>query len=122
MKTVQTHLPAADSPGSRAALLFALVAQRLHAYYEHGQEFTPARGATLVADWLARTGRNLPLEARLRLARLSDDMARTMRGSLSREAGLYTAHEMMEALDPNHHSELAETMMKACARLLEENP
>ena len=30
---------------------------------------------------------------------------------LSREAGMYTAHEMMESLDPNHHSEIAESLM-----------
>ena len=39
-------------------------------------------------------------------------------GQLSREAGLYTAHEMMEALDPNYHSELAQTMLAECDRLL----
>lgn len=39
--------------------------------------------------------------------------------SLSREAGLHTTHEMMEALDPNYDSELARSMMDECARLLD---
>ena len=33
---------------------------------------------------------------------------------------MYTAHEMMESLDPNHHSEIAEAMMKECERLLDD--
>lgn len=101
-------------------MLFALVAQRLSAFYEHGQTFTPAQGAALAADWLARTQRSLPLEIRLQLSRLSEDIACEMRASLSRETGLYTAHEMMEALDPNYRSELAETIMRECERLLED--
>ena len=42
-------------------------------------------------------------------------------GSLSREAGMYTAHDMMESLDPNHHSEIAESLMVECERLLDES-
>jgi hypothetical protein len=33
---------------------------------------------------------------------------------------MYTAHEMMESLDPNHHSEIAESLMVECERLLDE--
>ena len=42
--------------------------------------------------------------------------------ALSREAGLYAAHEMMEALDPNHRSELAQTMLAECENLLDGEP
>ena len=48
--------------------------------------------------------------------------ARQIATTLSREAGLYTAHEMMESLDPNYHSELAETLMVECERLLDSEP
>ncbi len=41
--------------GLRVALLFALAAQRLSDYYEHGQWLSEAQGATLAADWLARS-------------------------------------------------------------------
>ena len=119
MQRPQRPTPAATDRGTQVALLFALVAQRLDTYYEHGQEFTPAQGAALAADWLARSKRSLTQEERLRLSRLSDDMARTMRSTLSREAGLFTAHEMMQALDPNYHSELAQTLMVECERLLD---
>ena len=44
---------------------------------------------------------------------------RTIEATLSREAGMYTAHEMMESLDPNHHSEIAESLMAECERLLD---
>ena len=50
--------PPADSRGSRAALIFALTAERLSLWYEHDQWPTAAQGATLAADWLARTRRN----------------------------------------------------------------
>ena len=46
-------------------------------------------------------------------------MRRQPAGSLARAAGLYTTHEMMEALDPNYDSELARSMMDECARLLD---
>jgi len=32
---------------------------------------------------------------------------------------MYTAHDMMEALDPNHHSDIAESLMAECERLLD---
>ena len=106
--------------GIRIALLFALAAHRLSAYYEHGQWLTEAQGATLAADWLARSKNSLPLAERRLLSDLSDQFARQIAGQLSREAGLYTAHEMMEALDPNYHSELAEAMLTECERLLDQ--
>ena len=105
--------------GLRAALIFALAAERLSLYYEHGQWLTDAQGATLAADWLARSKRQLPVEARRRLAALSDQLARQVEGSVSREAGLFISHEMNEALDPNHQSELAQSLMAECERLLD---
>ncbi len=104
--------------GIRIALLFALAAHRLSAYYEHGQWLTEAQGATLAADWLARSKNSLPLAERRLLSDLSDQFARQIAGQLSREAGLYTAHEMMESLDPNYQSELAQTLLAECEKLL----
>jgi len=106
--------------GTRVALIFALAAERLSAYYEHGQWLTDAQGASLAADWLSRSQRRLPLDERRKLSGLSDQLARTIAGSLSREAGLFTAHEMMESLDPNHHSELAVSLLAECERLLDD--
>ena len=108
--------------GLRVALIFALAAQRLSDYYEHGQWLTDAQGATLAADWLSRSKNSLPLAERRNLSALSDQLARRIAGQLSREAGLHTAHEMMEALDPNYHSELAEIMLAECERLLDDSP
>jgi len=100
--------------GARVALVFALVAERLMAFYEHGQLLTLAQGASLANEWLARSGRKLLLEERKQLSSVSDHLARRIAEPLAREAGLYTAHEMMEALDANYHSELGEAMMKIC--------
>jgi len=108
--------------GLRVALLFALAAHRLSCYYEHGQWLTDAQGASLAADWLTRSKNALPLAERRHLSALSDQLARQIAGSLSREAGLYAAHEMMEALDPNYHSELAQTMLAECENLLDGEP
>ena len=105
--------------GLRVALLFALAAHRLSAFYEHGRWLTEAEGATLAADWLARSKNSLPLAERRALSAIGDGFARDIAGQLSREAGLYTAHEMMEALDPNYQSELAQAMLAECERRLD---
>ncbi len=111
-------LPATDR-GARIALIFALVAERLSVFYEHEQWLTEAQGASLAAEWLARTKRDLPLKERKQLSALSDQLAREIAASLSREAGLYTAHEMMESLDANYHSELGLSLMMECERVLD---
>lgn len=111
--------PTLSDRGARIALIFALVAERLTFFYEHGQWLTVAQGASLAADWLTRSKRSLPLSERKHLSELSDQLARQMAESLSREAGLYTAHEMMEALDPNYPSELGMSMMHECERVFE---
>lgn len=106
--------------GVLAALIFALVAERLSVYYEHGQWFTRAQGATLAADWLARSKRKLPLVQRQHLSELSDQVARQIADTTSREAGLYVSHELQEALDPRYHSEVGEAIMAECVRMLDE--
>jgi len=116
-----THAPATDR-GTRLALIFALVAERLSVFYEHGQWPTQAQGASLAADWLSRSKRSLPLADRRHLSALSDQLARQVAQSLSREAGLYTVHEMMESLDPNYASEIASSLMLECERLLADDP
>lgn len=110
--------PVSDK-GQRVALIFALVAERLSTHYEHGAWLTEAQGASIAAEWLARNSRSLPLDVRRLLSRLSDDMARQMVATLSREAGLYAVHEMNEALDPNYRSELGIALMAQCERLLD---
>lgn len=105
---------------TRKALLFALVAERLSAFYEHGQWMTEAQGATLAALWLSRSKMRLDLAERRQLSDLSDQLARGIATTLSREAGLYTAHEMMEALDPNYRSEAVFDLLDECERLLRE--
>ena len=112
--------PAMTDRGMRVALIFALAAERLTAFYEHAQWMTEAQGASLAADWLTRSQIKLPLYERRQLSGISDQLARQIAGTLSREAGMYTAHEMMESLDPNHHSEIAESLMKECERLLDD--
>lgn len=107
--------------GVLVALIFALVAERLSVYYEHGQWFTRAQGATLAADWLGRSKRKLPLVQRQHLSDLSDKLARQIAESTSREAGLYVTHEMQEALDPRYYSEVGESIMAECVRMLDEN-
>ena len=73
--------------GLRVALIFALAAERLKLYYEHGQWITEAQGASLAAEWLSRSKRSLPLAERRLLSDLSDQLARQIAASLSREAG-----------------------------------
>lgn len=106
---------------NRKALLFALTAERLSNYYEHDQWMTVAQGATVAALWLTRSKLTLPLPERRLLSELSDDFARKLAGTLSHQAGQYTAHEMMEALDPRYTSTVASDLMEECERLLREN-
>lgn len=105
--------------GIRLALIFALAAEQLSAFYQHGQWLTEAQTTSQAADWLLRSKRSLPLAERKVLARLADQLARQVPESVSRETGLYIAHEMMEALDPNHQSEISQTLMSECERLLD---
>lgn len=110
----------ASERGIRVALIFALAAERLSVFFEHGQWLTEAQGATLAAEWLARSKRTIPHDERRALSAASDTLARQVQGSVSREAGLYIAHEMMEALDPRYESDVAKSLMDECERLLDE--
>lgn len=112
--------PSITDRGMRIALIFALAAERLSVFYEHHQWISEAQGASLAADWLRRSKLSIEFKERRQLSALSDQFARQIAASLSREAGLYTAHEMMESLDPNYHSELAETLMVECEKLLDD--
>lgn len=114
------HSPATDR-GMDVALIFALVAERLSAYYDHHQWLTKAQGASLSSDWLSRNKRSLPIDKRRHLSVLSDQLARQIAGTLSREAGLYVSHEMMESLDPNYQSDIARSLMMECERMLDNN-
>jgi hypothetical protein len=109
----------ATERGTRVALIYALVAERLSIYYEHEQWLTLSQGSSLAADWLSRSQRSLPVSDRKHLSALSDQLARQIAASLSREAGLYTVHEMMESLDPNYRSEIGGSLMVECEQILD---
>lgn len=110
--------PATDR-GVCVALIFALAAERLSIYYEHAHWMTQAQGTTLAADWLSRSKRKLPLEMRRHLSELSDQLARQIAASVSREAGLYLSHEMQESLDSRYHSEIGQSIMAECERIFD---
>ena len=111
--------PATDRGGC-VALIYALVAERLSVFYEHGIWITQAQGATLAADWLSRSKRNMPMAQRRHLSDLSDQLARQIAATLSREAGLYISHEMQESLDPRYQSEIGQSIMVECERIFDE--
>ena len=115
------HIPTELDLATRKALLFALTAERLSKYYEHDQWMTVSQGVSLAADWLSRSKLQLSLPQRRALSELSDELARHLAGTLSHQAGLYTAHEMMEALDPRYRSETARKLLDECERLLLES-
>ena len=106
---------------TRKALLFALTAERLSAFYAHGQWMTVAQGSSLASLWLSRSKLQLPLAERRTLSELSDDFARELAATLSHQAGQYTAHEMMEALDPRYQSAVAVDLLRECERRLHEH-
>lgn len=105
--------------GIYIALIYALVAERLSIYYEHEIWMTEAQGATRAADWLSRSKRSMPLAMRKHLSDLSDQLARQIAATTSREAGLYISHEMQESLDPRHQSEIGQSIMVECERILD---
>jgi hypothetical protein len=110
----------ATERGVCVALIFALVAERLSLYHEHQQWITQAQGATLAADWLSRSRRSMALAQRRHLSELSDQLARQIAATTSREAGLYIAHEMQESLDPRYQSDIAKSIMVECERMFDE--
>jgi hypothetical protein len=120
-ESMSPEVPPTDRE-TASGLLFALVAERLSSYYEHHAWPTLAQGATLVADWLGRSRRHLSHGQRKHLSRLSDQLARGIADSVSREAGLHITHEMMEALDERYSSATGQSMREECDRQLAADP
>jgi ABC-type ATPase with predicted acetyltransferase domain len=116
------HQPPPSDQDTHSALLFALVAERLSLYYEHNSWLTQAQGATLAANWLSRSAIRLAVSQRKHLSELSDQLARQIAESVSREAGLHISYEMSEALDERYVSEIGESIREECRRLLADAP
>jgi len=110
----------ASERGASIALIFALLAERLHFHYEHDKWLNQAQCTALAADWLSRSKRNMPLQTRKDLADMSEQLAKQISESTSREAGLYISHELQEALDPRYHSELGQAIMQECEKLFDD--
>lgn len=114
--------PPAIELDPHCALIFALAAERLSVHYEHHTWLTIAQGATLAADWLARSKSKLSSAQRKHLSELSDQLARQIADSVSREAGLKISYEMTEALDQRHASEIGDSIREECRQLLASAP
>lgn len=106
------------SMGVRAAVVYALVAHRLSMFYDNGYWMTSAQGATLCSEWLLEAGHNISLAERKFLSEVSDQVATQIKTTLTRQAGLYMAHELMESLDPRYVSEIGATVMDECVEVL----
>jgi hypothetical protein len=119
---IKSHTLKTSDRGMYVALIYTLIAERLSAFYEHHQWLTIAQGADLSSEWLGRHKLSLPNDVRRHLSALSDQLARQIAEPISREAGLYIAHEMMESLDPNLHSEVGQLIMLECEQILDMNP
>jgi hypothetical protein len=102
------------------ALIYALVAERLSVYYEHDIWMTRAQGATLATNWLSRSKRSMRMDLRKHLSDLSDQLARRIAATTSREIGLYLTHEMQESLDTRYQSEIGQSIMVECERIYDE--
>jgi hypothetical protein len=102
-------------------LLFALTAERLNGWHTRGLWVSDARAGEVANVWLARQNLSLPVSVKKRLLVLSDEFSRYLEKTLSHEAALHIAHEMMEALDRRYQSATAIRMLEECDRLLQEN-
>ena len=109
-----------EDRGTSIGIIYALLGERLAVFYEHGKWITLAQGASLSGEWLARSKRKMPVTQRRRLSACSDQIARTIAESVSREAGLHIAHEIQESLDPNYQSDVGKMIMIECERVLDE--
>ena len=114
--------PSAIEQDPHGALIFALAAERLSVYYEHHTWLTIRQGETLAADWPARSKSHLSSPQRKHLSELSDQLARNIVESVSREAGLHISYEMTEALDQRYASETGESIREECHQLLANAP
>jgi hypothetical protein len=120
MHTSESKSSDTSERGASIALIFALLAERLRFHYEHDKWLNQAQCTALTADWLSRSKRNLPLQARKQFADMSEQLATQITQGTSREAGLYISHELQEALDPRYYSEVGQTMMQECESLFDE--
>ena len=102
--------------------MFALLAERLSVFYEHSQWMTITQGTSIAAHWLARSTLSWPAAERKHLSTLSDELARRIAASVSREAGLHIAHELTESLDARYRSEVGEAIMAECVGILQSRP
>lgn len=107
--------------GTCVAIIFALVGERLTIFYEHGKWISDAQGATLAGEWLARSKRKMSVARRRQLSACSDQLARTIGETVSREAGLHITHEIQESLDPNYESDLGKLLMTECEHAFDES-
>ena len=114
--------PSAIDQDPHASLVFALAAELLSTFYEHHTWLTIRQGATLAAEWLARSKSQLSSPQRKHLSELSDQLARQIADSVSREAGLHISFEMTEALDQRYPSEIGESIRAECRQLLATAP
>jgi hypothetical protein len=112
--------PPETERGVCVALVYALVAERMTIFYEHDLWMTRAQGATLATNWLSRSKRSMPMEMRKHLSDLSDQLARQIAATTSRETGLYLSHEMQESLDTRYQSEIGQSIMVECERIYDE--
>ncbi len=119
---VGVSAPSVIEQDPHCALIFALAAERLSVYYENHVWLTIAQGATLAADWLSRSKSHLPSPQRKHLSELSDQLARQIADSVSREAGLHISFEMTEALDQRYSSEIGDSIREECRQLLASAP
>ena len=62
----------------------------------------------------------MPMDLRKHLSELSDQLARQIAATISREAGLYLSHEMQESLDTRYQSEIGQSIMVECERIFDE--
>ncbi len=113
------HLPP-DEHLPRTRLLFALTAERLSAYYEHGVWITDAQSVQLTSLWQTQTRLVLSVRDKRAIAELSDTFSRELAASVSREAGLFISHELMQALDPAYQSAIAIDVLNECDAKLRE--
>lgn len=109
----------ANERGICVALIYALVAERLSIFYEHEKWMTKAQGATLASEWLSRSKCKISADMTKHLSGCSDQLAQHIADSVSREAGLCITHEMQESLDSSHQSDIAQSIMKECERVLD---
>ena len=113
------HLPP-DEHHPRTRLLFALTAERLSAYYEHGVWITDAQTVQLTSLWQTQTRIALSVKEKRAIAELSDAFAHELAASVSREAGLFISHELTQAQDPDYQSAIGIDVLNECDAKLRE--